>query len=343
MKKLYTTLVAVLAIAHFSYAQWTGGPTGPIYYNGGSVGIGINNPQVNLEINNGSYSNGNQLMVSGAEKARYNGLISETVLAGSTIFSLGTTSNFNSFAQTLNIYNGNVGIGTTNPVSALNVVRGGTNATNDYSSIHITTTGSGSIYGPILYLNGISGTAGRMWGLVSSGQSDAGATGAAGNFAIYDASAGVSRLIINSSGYVGIGTTIPKEALSVNGNIRSKEIKVETANWPDYVFKPQYVLPSLLEVKKYIDQNHHLPEIPSEAEVIKNGVNLGEMVKLQTKKIEELTLYLIEKDKQVSEQRALLVDQQKQIADQSKWLTEQQKVNQSLQQQINQLAKKINN
>jgi hypothetical protein len=303
MKKLYTTLVAIFAIAQISYAQWTGGPSGPIYYSGGNVGVGITNPQVNLEINNNSYSNGNQLMVSGAERTRYNGLISQTVLAGSTIFSLGTTSNFNSFAQTLNIYNGNVGIGTTSPVSALNVVRGGTNATNDYSSIHITTTGSGSIYGPILYLNGISGTAGRMWGLASSGQADAGATGAAGNFAIYDASAGVSRLVINSSGYVGIGTTTPREVLSVNGNIRSKEIKVETANWPDYVFKPQYVLPSLLEVKIYLDQNHHLPEMPSEQDVSKNGINLGEMVKIQTKKIEELTLYLIEKDKELTEQQ----------------------------------------
>jgi hypothetical protein len=55
-------------------------------------------------------------------------------------------------------------------------------------------------------------------------------------------------------------------------------------------------------VKTYIDQNHHLPEIPSEQEVAKNGINLGEMNKLLLKKVEELTLYLIEKDKKEKEQ-----------------------------------------
>jgi hypothetical protein len=74
-------------------------------------------------------------------------------------------------------------------------------------------------------------------------------------------------------------------------------------NWPDYVFNPQYNLPSLSEVKSYIDQNQHLPDMPSEQEVAREGVDLGEIVKLQTKKIEELTLYIIEKDKEVKEQQ----------------------------------------
>jgi hypothetical protein len=129
-----------------------------------------------------------------------------------------------------------------------------------------------------------------------------------------------SNVIID--GYVGIGTTTPHEALSVNGNIRSKEVKVELNNWPDYVFKPTYILPTLTEVKTYIDKNHHLPEMPSEAEVKENGINLGEMVKLQTKKIEELTLYLIEKDRLDKEKDEKL---------------------KSLQQQLDQLAKKLNN
>lgn len=103
-------------------------------------------------------------------------------------------------------------------------------------------------------------------------------------------------------GQVGIGTSTPREALSVNGNIRSKQVKVETANWPDYVFNKDYSLPSLSEVKTYIDQYHHLPELPSEEQITKDGLNLGEINKLLTKKIEELTLYLIEKEKQVNEQ-----------------------------------------
>ncbi len=85
----------------------------------------------------------------------------------------------------------------------------------------------------------------------------------------------IERMVIDKNGLVGIGTETPREALSVNGTIRSKEVKVETANWPDYVFKPNYQLPPLAAVKKYLDKNQHLQDIPSEAEVIKDGISLG--------------------------------------------------------------------
>ncbi len=95
-------------------------------------------------------------------------------------------------------------------------------------------------------------------------------------------------------GKVGIGTDAPDQLLSVNGTIHSKEVKVDLVGWPDFVFKPVYKLPSLTEVKQYIDKNQHLPEIPSAHEAEKNGVNLGEMNKLLLKKVEELTLYIIQ-------------------------------------------------
>jgi hypothetical protein len=116
------------------------------------------------------------------------------------------------------------------------------------------------------------------------------------------------------NGNLGLNTLTPDPAyrLSVNGKIRAKEIRVETG-WADYVFDKSYELPALADIKAYIEQNHHLPEIPSEQEVAKNGINLGEMNKLLLKKVEELTLYLIEKDKEKEEQKKVNTQQQLQI------------------------------
>jgi hypothetical protein len=97
------------------------------------------------------------------------------------------------------------------------------------------------------------------------------------------------------------------------GTTVAKEIVVQTSTFPDYVFKPTYKLTPLSEVKNYIDENQHLPEIPSEAEVKKDGINLGEMNKLLVKKVEELTLYLIEKDKQVNDQQKRMDQLQSQL------------------------------
>ncbi|WP_205529788.1 hypothetical protein [Pedobacter chitinilyticus] len=102
-------------------------------------------------------------------------------------------------------------------------------------------------------------------------------------------------------GNVGIGTDAPQEKLSVNGRVRAKEIKVETANWPDYVFADDYQQQTLPELEQFIKKNKHLPEVPSAKEAEKNGVALGEMNKILLKKIEELTLHLIEKDKTLTE------------------------------------------
>lgn len=98
------------------------------------------------------------------------------------------------------------------------------------------------------------------------------------------------------SGYtVGIGTSSACNCkLAVEGKIVSREVQVLATGLPDYVFDKDYKLPSLDEVRSYIDQNHHLPEVPSAAEVEKDGLNLGDMNMILLKKIEELTLYLIE-------------------------------------------------
>jgi hypothetical protein len=103
-------------------------------------------------------------------------------------------------------------------------------------------------------------------------------------------------------GEIGIGTTTPTEKLEVNGTIRSKEVKVEAAPWPDYVFSSDYSLMSLQELQDYINTNGHLPEVPDADTVEEEGIALGEMNALLLKKIEELTLYQIELLKLLEEQ-----------------------------------------
>jgi len=101
------------------------------------------------------------------------------------------------------------------------------------------------------------------------------------------------------NGNVGIGTTNPKNKLDVNGTIHSKEVKVDMIGWSDFVFKKEYNLPSLEEVEKHIAEKGHLENIPSEEEVLKNGINLGEMNAKLLQKIEEMTLYMIDQNKQI--------------------------------------------
>ncbi|MEO1022912.1 MAG: hypothetical protein AAFW89_10225 [Bacteroidota bacterium] len=96
---------------------------------------------------------------------------------------------------------------------------------------------------------------------------------------------------------IGIGTANPTNTLDVNGTIRSREVHVEATGWPDYVFEEDYDLPGLDEIEVFIKANKHLPEIPSAAYTEEHGIRLGEMNTLLLKKIEELTLYLIEQEK----------------------------------------------
>lgn len=100
---------------------------------------------------------------------------------------------------------------------------------------------------------------------------------------------------------VGIGTfpTSPYR-LAVNGNIRAKEITVETG-WSDFVFEPDYKLATLEEVEAFILKNGHLKDIPSNAEVMEHGIALAKMNKLLLMKIEEITLYLIQSNKRIIE------------------------------------------
>ena len=92
----------------------------------------------------------------------------------------------------------------------------------------------------------------------------------------------------------------------VKGGVLAEEVRVRTDLWPDYVFENDYELLPLSEVEQYIIENKHLPNMPSAAEVEEDGLALGNIVKLQQEKIEELTLHLIEQQKEMEAMKAQL-------------------------------------
>lgn len=94
-------------------------------------------------------------------------------------------------------------------------------------------------------------------------------------------------------------------AVAINGGLISTRVSVmDIDEWPDYVFGSDYECMSLYELEKYIGLNHHLPEVPSAEEVSEQGIDLGEMNAILLQKVEELTLHVIELQKQIDELKA---------------------------------------
>jgi hypothetical protein len=180
----------------------------------------------------------------------------------------------------------NVGIGTTNASTTL--VVSGVNGTIGNLQLYSTGNNAG-----ISFFDVDASPNGRHWQIQNNYY-------AHGNLDVMMSTSNTGNpttpvMSFNLNGNVGIGTTNPTKLLSVNGVIQAKEVIVNTG-WSDYVFEPAYRLSPLHEVAAYIKENHHLPEIPSEAEVQQNGVGLGEMQVKLLAKIEELTLHMIQAD-----------------------------------------------
>jgi hypothetical protein len=109
-------------------------------------------------------------------------------------------------------------------------------------------------------------------------------------------------VIHGPTGNVGIGTGTPSAKLDVNGDLAvSGNIRIKdwTLAVPDTVFEPDYQLPGLDEVRDYVDRNKHLPDIPSAAEVHRDGLSVGEFCMKLLKKIEEFTLYVVQQQETI--------------------------------------------
>lgn len=139
--------------------------------------------------------------------------------------------------------------------------------------------------------------------------STSGQRGSGFQFLSYMGTSLVSKMTIisesgNSEVIIGTSQAGNETNLKVNGKIFANEVKVSLDRWYDVVFSKDYKLMPLAEVSTFIASNSHLPEIPSDKEVLANGLNMGEMNALLLKKIEELTLYLIDQQKQIDELKA---------------------------------------
>jgi len=113
---------------------------------------------------------------------------------------------------------------------------------------------------------------------------------------------------INANGNVGIGTASPYYKLDVAGIVRAREVVINLNTGADFVFDEDYQLRPLSEVERFITANKHLPEIASESEMIENGVGMAEMQIKLLQKVEELTLYVIQQQKEIEELKRELRD-----------------------------------
>jgi len=217
-------------------------------------------------------------------------------------------------------YNGNVGIGTTNPISLLQL--GEFNGSNqsrqilipgsyNFERLQLGQLGNGN--SAIEMVNHTS--AENSYGIKLMANVDNGGTGLQFQYAksksSYEALEYQTAMFLDLDGQIGIGTLSPREKLSVNGKIRAKEIKVEASNWPDYVFEEGYKVGTLKALESYIKANKHLPGIPNAKEVESNGVDLGDLVKKLLKNQEELTLHVVAQEKKIKALEKQLKEKQK--------------------------------
>jgi hypothetical protein len=304
MKSISLTFITLIAINICAYAQNTFPPNG-------NVGIGTNNPASTLEVQNAmsgwlmnlrttAYNPGD---INGLKF--YSGYIGENKWSGISSVAEDVNSNHTGLAlysnqiERLRITSGgNIGIGTNNPASTLEVQNG---MNGWLMNLRTNAYNPGDINGLKFY----SGYIGEdKWSGISSVVEDVNSNHT--GLALY--ANALEELRVTSSGNVLIGKTSQINTsykLDVNGNVRANQLVVNT-NGADFVFAPSYRLHSLSTLKKYIDQNHHLPEIPSARQMRADGLNVGDNQVKLLQKVEELTLYTIASDKNIREEKTII-------------------------------------
>ena len=259
----------LLLLCSIAFSQGTQVAGSPVYHSSNNVHIGGNT-------NAGLYVRhlyGKEALSTLADILYLNYNTGKNVWVGGFT---GTTSNL--------LVDGKVGIGTSGPTAKLEVSGGniaGNSAVIAQGNNYTWTNGATFIdYNP------------------SAGY---------GRIGAYDYSTASWKNLTIGGGNLGIGTPNPSEKLEVNGNARivgeiySKKVKVSAnaSNWPDYVFEPDYQLRTLAETEVFIKANKHLPEVPSAKEIEEKGQDLGDVQTILLKKIEEMTLQMIEMNKRL--------------------------------------------
>jgi hypothetical protein len=308
LKKTLKIGIVLFLIANGSFAQWGGSTTtSGDTYRDGNVGIGTTNPRALLSLGASggnkkllvydnpstnvqagfgidmSNTGGRELSIFHPSSDGINGIIS----FGRSLESTGQ------YSETMRITGaGNVGIGTTNPRSLLSLGAGSGGKRLLVYDNYITNVQSG-------FGIDMSNTGGRELTIFHP-TSDA-VDGKISFGRILESTGAYSETMrITGAGNVGIGTTNPGSfKLAVEGKIAARGVKVTTTAFADYVFEPTYKLRPLSNVESYINENKHLPGMPSAKEVEKEGgFELGTMNVKLLEKIEELTLYVIELKKE---------------------------------------------
>ena len=331
-----------VVVGNYNNGTWTDLPDGNLIVES-KIGIATPSPKKTLHVNGDFYGRGHIFLYSyDGDGKDGTAFIQGRDDSGSSDISLQLrTQNNGSLVEGLKIDNlGNVGIGTTTPqtkldVNGLIVAGGNSNALHNNSENGTTLNGNEGIILPgstSQYNISVQDGNGRIqhkWNATTGtgekflvGGEDASfidwtASVANSNWMEFkfadgtgknagDAISWETHLAISDQGNVGIGTTTVPTGykMAVNGKIKTKGVIVDPSNWADYVFEPDYKLKSLKEVSSFIHTNGHLPDVPSAQEVEETGVDVSEMQSTLLRKIEELTLYILELNEEIETLKA---------------------------------------